>query len=128
MDSKSAANTYQRTSIENAPPLQVVRYLYQGALRFLAQAGQVDAKQDPQQFHEHLARADAIVSELRSALDHDVDPELAENLAALYEFCETQFAMATVELEPESLEPAAQVLRTLYEAWSKIEVAPQAGA
>ena len=123
MNTKSAAESYQRLSVENAPPLQVVRMLYQGALRFLAQAEQLKPETQRTEFQQALTDADAIISELRNSLDHDAGPEVAEQLDKLYDFCEAQLAKATLENSTEPISSVSQVLRTLLEAWNQIEVA-----
>ncbi len=122
MNTKSAAESYQRQSVESAPPLQVVRMLYQGALKFLAQAQQTDPVQNQETFQELLSNADAIVSELRTSLNHDAGEEIAERLDSLYDFCESQLAHATLKNETEPLEAASNVLRTLLDGWMQIEL------
>ena len=42
MNPHSAASAYKEALYENAPPLKIVHMLYEGAIRFLAQAEQVD--------------------------------------------------------------------------------------
>ena len=65
MNPKSAAHAYREAAIENAPPLKVVHMLYEGALRFIDQAAQIDPKKEFEACQQKINRADAIVSELR---------------------------------------------------------------
>ena len=97
MNSKSAANAYREAALENAPPLKVVHMLYQGALRFIDQAAQIDPEKEFEAFQEKINRADAIVSELRLSLDHEPAPELTDQLNALYLFVEDRLRTAFLE-------------------------------
>ncbi len=127
MSSKSsAAEAYLASSVENAPPIKIVRMLYQGAIRFLMQAG-AERPDDPRsRFIEHCASADAIVSELRLSLDPDqADAQVVENLQQLYLFCERGIQEAMVERSVAPLESVKRVLGTLLEAWQHVEVESQ---
>lgn len=122
MDPRSAADAYRSASVENAPPIKVVRMLYAGALRFLEQAAEQDPADGRSRFNELVSRADAIVSELRLALDHDQNPEVSANLEGLYLFAEKRLGDAIVERDRAPLEEVRQLLSTLLEAWNDVEV------
>ncbi len=126
MNPKSAANAYREAAIENAPPLKVVHMLYQGALRFIDQAAQIDPENDLQTFLEKVNRADAIVSELRLSLDHEPAPELTDTLNALYLFVEDRLRTAFLERSPDALSEARSVLRTLLDGWQQIDMGAEA--
>lgn len=119
----TAAEAYLSSSVENAPPIKIVRLLYQGAIRFLGQAELEDC-QDPQsKFIKLLSDADAIVAELRLALDTSAGGgEVVANLESLYLFCESEIQKAMLERTAVPLAGAKAVLETLLEAWSKVEV------
>jgi flagellar secretion chaperone FliS len=122
MNPLDAAQTYREAAIENAPPVKIVRLLYEGALRFLDRAIASDAKDPRSRYIHWLSRADAIVSELRMALDHEHGPEVAANLANLYLFCERRIMDAQTDRDPKGAEEARDVLRTLLEAWRSVEL------
>ena len=122
MDVQSAAARYQQSAVENAPPLQIVRMLYQGALRFLSQAHSADVTNGPQAFNAYVNQAGAIVSELRCSLDHDIAPEIAGDLDALYSFVQTELSEATISQDKKHLDAAGSVLTTLLEAWMEIDL------
>ena len=126
MNPKSAANVYREAAIENAPPLKVVHLLYQGALRFIDQAAQIDPESDVAAFQEKINRADAIVSELRLSLDHVPVPAITDQLNALYLFVEDRLRTAFLERSPNTLPEARNVLSTLLEGWLQIDVGAQA--
>jgi len=126
MNPKSAANAYRHASIENAPPLKVVHLLYQGALRFIDQAAQMDPEKELDAFQEKINRADAIVSELRLSLDHEPVPELTDQLNALYVFVEDRLRTAFLERSVDTLPEARSVLETLLDGWLKIDMGAEA--
>ena len=128
MDPHAAASAYRQESIENAPPVKIVRLLYQGALRFLDQAAQCDPGDPTSRFVHCVGRADAIVTELRLALERDQAPEISANLEQLYLYVESLLQRALVERSADQLPAARAVLVTLLEAWSKVELSTAAEA
>lgn len=119
----TAAEAYLSSSVENAPPIKIVRLLYQGAIRFLGQAALEDCRDPRSKFIKLLSDADAIVAELRLSLDRSAgSPDVVENLESLYLFCEGEIQQAMLDRSAEPLGGAKAVLETLLEAWSKVEV------
>ena len=123
MESQNPAQTYRAAALENAPPLKIVRMLYHGCLRFIDQAVAAHAEGDLPRFNGFIGRAEAIVSELRSSLDREQSPELAEQLEGLYLFAFARMidAIATSTVEP--LDEAREVLEVLLDAWNQLELA-----
>jgi len=128
MNPNHAALAYKNESIENAPPLKIVRLLYQAALRHLDTAARCDAKAPDSPFIDSLCRADAIVCELRLALEKDQAPEVSAHLEQLYLFVEDTLQACMRERTSEGLDGARNVLATLLEAWTKIELDAKNGA
>jgi flagellar protein FliS len=120
----SAAAAYQAAKVENAPPLKLVQMLYEGALRFLAQAEAAHAAGENARFQERCLRVLAIVTELRASLDPAQAPELAGNLEALYLFVEGAVREVMKSESPARLASAREVLATLLDGWKRLEVGP----
>jgi len=120
----SAAAAYKANHYESAPPLKLVRLLYEGALRFLEQAEAARTDGDGARYRERCLRVHGIVAELRLALDHGQAPELAGNLEALYRFAETELLAAVGAEDPRELAPVRGVLTTLLDGWKGVEVRP----
>ncbi len=119
----TAAEAYLNSSVENAPPIKIVRLLYQGAIRFLGQAALEDSQDPRSGFIKLLSDADAIVAELRLSLDPSAGNEdVVANLERLYLFCEAEIQRAMLDRSQAPLPGAKAVLETLLEAWSKVEV------
>jgi len=121
MNNQRALSLYKEAVLENAPPLKVVHLLYDGAIRFLRQAVEMQPSKDRGPFNEKVHRADAIVCELRQSLDAERAPDLAAHLTSLYLFAEECMRTAILEADPARLAPAIDVLETLADGWKRLE-------
>lgn len=121
MDPRTAVETYRHDNFENAPPIKLVRMLYQGALRFLDRALECDPADPRSLFAENVGRCDAIVLELRLALEKDRAPDVAENLEQLYLFCERELRTALERRDASPLKAVREILVKLLGAWSAVE-------
>jgi flagellar protein FliS len=121
MNHAEAADVYRRSAVENAPPIKVVRLLYEGALRFLAKARECDPRSPRSEFVEYTSRADMIVTELRAALDHSLNDEVTDSLEQLYLFCGAELAKALIGRTAAPIPGVERVLRTLLEGWQHVE-------
>ncbi len=124
MNQKDASRAYLTATIENAPPIQIVRLLYQGALRFLGQAMAVEGGPTDPKFRPLIRRVEDIVVELRLALDQEAagDDEVPQNLERLYLYCEDELFRAQLDQSLEPLENVKQVLMVLLDAWKQVEL------
>lgn len=122
MDPHSAAATYRTATFENAPPIKIVRMMYQGAIRYLEDAAALDPASEGIAFRDLLGKAEAVVIELRISLDGDAAPEVSTSLEQLYLFVEDKILEARDSSTTEPIEAACSILRTLGSAWSEIEV------
>jgi flagellar protein FliS len=110
---------YHETNVETQSQQRLIVLLYEGAIRFAEHAAQAIAQGDIPQRGMMINRASRIVHELRNALDHEVGGELAERLAALYDFVDRQLALANVGNDAKPLRAAIEVLSTLLAGWRK---------
>lgn len=122
MDHQEAAEAYRSSAIENAPPIKIIRMLYQGAINYLAKAIQEDAKDPKSQFLDLVHRSEDIVCELRLALNHEHNLKVSTELESLYLFIESQHLKACAERDTKHLEGARKVLITLLDAWTNVEL------
>ncbi len=126
MKKNTPADAYMAASVETAPPLKIVRMLYEGAIRFISRAE--DAGIETTEGSAWVGRADAIIKELRISLDPTRDVEVCEQLEGLYLFCEEELSRAVREGDGAGLTNACEVLGILKDAWLEAgSVAPQLG-
>ncbi|MEZ5977628.1 MAG: flagellar export chaperone FliS [Planctomycetota bacterium] len=120
--SAQPTSAYLESIIESAPPIKIVRLLYEKALQLVERARRIDPAQNRTQFAETISKADAIVVELRLSLDRAPAPDIADSLEGLYLFCEEQFSEATASSSHAPLDGVTRVLSTLLDAWRRIEI------
>jgi flagellar secretion chaperone FliS len=121
-------NSYLQTEVQSRSPLELVVMLYDGALRFTADARDAMVRRDIRARQQHLSRALAIVSELQSTLDMDTGGEVAERLDKLYGFVRDRLIDASARQDLQPLDEARRVLTTLREGWLAISRASAAAA
>jgi len=111
--------TYRQTQTNTADRSELLLMLYDGALRFTRRAIEAIGANDVGARCEAISRAFAIIAELHSTLDFDVNPELTSNLASLYLFCLESYTLANAEGKAAPLEATLPVLETLREGWGE---------
>ena len=119
----TAAAVYRENSVLTASPEKIVKMLYDGAIKHMELCRV--ALSDPQTSRtattgESLGKAFAIVSELRTALDHKAGGEVATKLDSLYEFTLDQLSKANIERRAEPVAAGLKVMRTLKEGWDGV--------
>jgi flagellar protein FliS len=108
---------YLKNAVMTAPPEQLQLMLYDGAIRFTTQGLEAMRVKDREGCFNALDRAQRIVLELSNGLRHEINPELAEQMSALYSFVYRQLVEANVNQEPKAAEDALRILRHLRETW-----------
>ena len=113
-------NSYRQAEVQSRTPLELVVMLYDGALRFTAEAREAMVRRDVRKRAKAISRAMAIVSELQSTLDMDAGGEIAATLDRLYAFVRDRLLDASFRQDVRPLDEAGKVLQTLREGWSGI--------
>lgn len=122
MNPQNAALAYRQASFENAPPIKIVRLLYEGALRYIDRAEQLLNDGEQPSWTYWVGRADAIVEELRLSLDTAHGEELCRELDRLYDFVQNRLSLAVKDKQASRLDEARRVLVRLLEGWSQVEL------
>ena len=112
-------NAYRESSVLSAPPELLVVMLYDGARRFLFQAGVAMRDGQIELSHRKLRRAEDIVRHLLDALDMD-QGEISQRLEAIYLFCLRYLQQARFDRDASKLEQVSGLLGELREAWATI--------
>jgi flagellar protein FliS len=113
-------HTYRQTEVQSRTPLELVVMLYDGALRFTAEARDGIVRRDIRARQQGLSRALTIVSELQSTLDMDSGGDVATELDKLYGFVRDRLMDAQLQHDIKPLDEARRVLTTLREGWLTI--------
>lgn len=118
--SVATPNAYRESAVLSAPPEQLVVMLYDGARRFLFQAGVAMGEKRIELANGKLRRAEDIIQYLRNTLDFDQGDEIAKNLEAIYVFCLRQLRQARFDHNPAVLEQVSGLLGQLRESFAAI--------
>jgi flagellar secretion chaperone FliS len=122
MDSASPWHSYRRVATQTASPGQLVLMLYDGALRFLAQALSGFEQEDPVEFNatisNNILRTQAIIHELSGSLNMDDGGELAATLRRLYDYIDWHLVQSNIKKEPQGIKEAIIRITALRDAWA----------
>jgi flagellar protein FliS len=119
------ARAYQVQSILTASPGQLVLMMYDGALRFMAQARAgfalpEDSPRRIETIHTALLRAQAVITELRATLDHQAGGEVSTTLDRLYEYHLRRLFEANLRKDETPVIEVEGLVRVLRDSWAEM--------
>jgi flagellar protein FliS len=114
------AQAYYQTHVQSRSPLELVVMLYDGAIRFLEQAGDAMTARDLSTKAQAMSKAMAIIAELQSTLNLQEGGAVAVQLDALYTHITARLVDANVQRTREPIDEVIALLRLLRDAWSQI--------
>lgn len=101
--------------------------LMDGAIERIAQARAALEQGSVGRKGELIGRAIAIVDSLRASLDIEQGGEIADNLAALYEYVERRLLEANLHSDVSALDEVLRLLREIRSGWAGIAETRTAG-
>lgn len=117
--SVATPNAYRESAVLSAPPEMLVVMLYDGARRYLFQAGVAMSEGQIELTNRKLRRVEDIIQHLRDSLDFD-QGEIAQNLEAIYLFCLRQLRQVRFDRNPAVLEHVSGLIGQLRESFAAI--------
>jgi flagellar protein FliS len=108
---------YRQTEVQASSPLELVVMLYDGALRFTAEARQAIERGDIAARRVAVDRTLAIIIHLQSTLDLERGGAIAADLHRLYDYVSRRMLDASMQNTVAPLDDARQVLQSLREGW-----------
>ncbi len=115
----ASPKTYRESAVLTAPKERLVVMLYDGARRFLYQAGVAMREGQIELAHNKLRRAETIIQHLHDTVDPN-QGEVSAHLQSLYRFCTRHLNHARVQRDPKKIEEVSAMLGELREAWNAI--------
>jgi len=112
----NAYSTYTENNVNIESPAKLIEMLYEGVLKFNAQAKKAIKDNDIEKKVYWLNRSIAIINELRSILDFK-GGRVAEYLDGLYDYQLKLLFDAMVENESNKLDECTNVFKELLAAW-----------
>lgn len=113
-------SAYAQNEVLNASPEQLVRMLYELAVRSVAQARGCNAKKDIAGRVRHINKAFAVLVELSDGLDFDAGGEIATNYGRIYDYCRRRLTEANARQSDAALAEVEALLKDLQEAWQVV--------
>ena len=117
MSNQDKPSEYLKVKIQTAKPTELLMMLFDGAIRFTAQAKGHIEHAEYEKKHNLLMRAQEILLELIQALDRGLDSALYERLIGLYRFCYDRLVQANLRNDLAAADEALTVLAHLKETW-----------
>jgi len=119
MNDYRGIQAYRRTDLQTIGKEKLIVMLYEKMIEHL-DAAAARAAEDRPEMTRRLNLAQRIVTELQNALDHSVGGEIADNLAAIYDFVFREILQMQVDRDPAHAVNCHEVLEPLLDAWSAI--------
>ena len=110
-------HAYRQTEVQASSPLELVVMLYDGALRFTAEARVAIERGDIAARRLAVDRALAIIIHLQSTLDLEQGGAIAADLHRLYDYVSRRLLDASMQNAVAPLDDARKVLQSLREGW-----------
>jgi len=117
MYGSNAHNIYAQNDISIESPEKLIEMLYEGVLRFNAQAKKAIKDKDIEKKFYWINRSIAIITELIEAIDHKQGGDIGTYLEGLYNFQIQTLSNAVINNETEKLDEVSNVFKGLLEAW-----------
>ncbi|WP_341675070.1 flagellar export chaperone FliS [Niveibacterium sp. SC-1] len=109
------------TDVATASPVKLVIMLYDGAILALASARAAIEQGDIPTRGQKISKAIEIISDgLQSSLDHNAGGELADRLAALYDYMNSRLFYANANANTAAIDEVVALLTELKSAWEGI--------
>ncbi len=121
---KEALNSYSeygvKSEIDVADPHRLVQMLFDGALKRINMAKVAMNAKEIEKKGNLIGEVISIVGGLKDTLNMDEGGEVAENLAALYEYIENRLTMANAMNSIGILDEVAELLASVKDGWDGI--------
>ena len=117
---RNVANIYKQNQVNAASPKELVVMLYEGCIKFLrlAEIGLEEKRLDL--VNTNLIKAQNIIEELRSTLNTNVEGEVTDQLASLYDYFLSELFQANIPKDNEKIIYVREQMMDLLEAWKEI--------
>lgn len=120
MRGNNAYNLYQQNSVSVESPAKLIEMLYEGILRFCAQAKRYIEAEDIEKKIYYINRTTDIFTELLNTLDYDKGGDVAVYLTGLYTHQIKLLTQANATNDTQKVDIVINVARGLLEAWREI--------
>ena len=116
MYGNTAHNIYAQNNVGIESPAKLIEMLYEGVLRFNAQAKKAIKDKNIEKRIYWINRSAAVITELVTTLDMS-QGEISQYLEGLYSYEINLLMSASIDNDTDKLDEVSHVFKTLLEAW-----------
>jgi len=120
MQQGKGINPYLKTKVLTASREELRLMLFDGSIKFCRQARQALTEKQFETSYDNMMKAQKIVLELSSSLDHSIMPDVTEKLSALYTYIYRLLIDANMERTLEPIDEAIKLLEFERETWAQL--------
>ncbi|MDM5231846.1 MULTISPECIES: flagellar export chaperone FliS [Lysinibacillus] len=114
----TAQNAYKQNSVTTASPGELTLMLYNGCLKFLGKAKLAIEEKNIQEKNNNLQRAQAIIAELMSTLNMDID--ISKQMLPLYEYMNHRLVEANIQNDVAIIEEVEGLVTEFRDTWKEV--------
>lgn len=109
---------YNNNKVLTASPAELTLLLYEGAIKFCNIAMMGLEENNIQKTHDNIKKAQAIIEELQSTLNHSY--KVAEDFDNVYHYVYSLLTDANIHKDKETLERALNEIRGMRDTWKEV--------
>lgn len=113
-----AYNAYKQNSVTTASPGELTLMLYNGCLKFLGKAKVAIEEKNIQEKNINLQKSQAIISELMSTLNMDI--EISKQMLPLYEYMNRRLIEANIKNDVAILTEVEGLVTEFRDTWKEV--------
>ncbi len=118
MLNQQAYSQYNNSRVLTASPAELTLMLYEGAIKFCNIAIMAIDQQNPQKAHTNIIKAENIILELQSTLNHKYP--VAKDFNNIYDYVYDRMVQANLKKDKDILEEVLEQLRGLRDTWKDV--------
>lgn len=112
------ASIYQGTKVNTASPADLTLMLYEGAIKFCNKGIAGIEEKNIAKANENLIKAQKIIMEFRSTLDHKYP--VAQDFERVYDYIYRRLVEANIKKDKEIAEDALNYIRQMRDTWKDV--------
>lgn len=117
---RNVADIYKQNQVNTASPKELVVMLYEGCIKFLRLAELGLEENQLELVNKNLIKAQNIIEELRLTLNMDVEGDVPEQLASLYDYFLDELFQANIQKDNQKIVYVREQMAELLESWKAI--------
>ncbi|MEO4054192.1 flagellar export chaperone FliS [Solibacillus sp. CAU 1738] len=114
----AAYNAYKQNSVTTASPGELTLMLYNGCLKFLTKSKKAIEDKDIQEKNTNIQKAQAIIAELMSTLNIDI--EISKQMLPLYEYMNRRLVEANIQNDIHIIVEVEGLVTEFRDTWKEV--------